>query len=87
MSPPTASEKTGLRILRRRRHRAAGTSLLLTLVVLSAIVVLLVMLSRLVTVERRVTQGYSELLRAEMAAKPSPWPKDEQRESTRPKRC
>lgn len=69
MSHPTIPDKAGLRILKRRHPRAAGTSLLLTLVVLSAIVVLLVMLSRLVTVERRVTQSYSELLRAEMAAK------------------
>lgn len=69
MNPCTLSDKAGLRIVRRRRAHAAGTSLLLTLVVLSAIVVLLVMLSRLVTVERRVTQGYSEMLRAEMAAK------------------
>ncbi|WP_075090467.1 hypothetical protein [Verrucomicrobium spinosum] len=68
MNDLPTTPKTGFRVLLTRPRPPAGTSLLLTLVVLSAIVVLLVMMSRLVTVERRVTQGYSDILRAEMAA-------------------
>lgn len=48
--------------------RESGASLLLTLVVIAGIVILFVILARVVMVERRVSRGYSELQRADMAA-------------------
>ena len=46
-----------------------GVSLVLTLVVLAGIVVLFAIMARLVIVEKKVTRSYSNLLRAELAAK------------------
>lgn len=51
-----------------RQSKKAAASLLLTLVVMAGIVILFVILARLVMVERRVSRGYSEILRAEIAA-------------------
>lgn len=50
-------------------HAAKGVSLLLTLIIISAVVVLLTLMARLVTVDKRVSAGYSNILRAELAAK------------------
>ena len=46
-----------------------GQSLLLTLMILAATVILFTILARVVMVDQRVTKGYSEILRSEMAAK------------------
>lgn len=54
--------------LRKRSCTRNGASLLLTLVVVAGILVLFAILARLVMVERRVSRGYSEVQRAEMAA-------------------
>jgi hypothetical protein len=54
------------------KHRCRaerGASLLITLIVISAVVVLLTMMARTVTVDKRVSAGYSNILRAELAAK------------------
>lgn len=48
--------------------RNHGASLILTLIVLSAIVVLFLILSRLITVDSRLSRGYSNVYRAELAA-------------------
>ena len=54
--------------MKARRAGAKGASLLLTLVVIAGIVILFAILARLVMAERRVSRGYSELQRADMAA-------------------
>lgn len=53
---------------RTQANHASGASLLLTLVVIAGILILFTILARLVMVERRVSRGYSELQRADMAA-------------------
>ncbi len=45
-----------------------GASLLVTLIMVAGMVILFTVLARLVSAERRVSRGYSEILRAEMAA-------------------
>ena len=45
-----------------------GMSLLITLIVISVIVVLFTIMARMVTIDKRVSTGYSNILRAEMAA-------------------
>lgn len=51
-----------------RRFPLSGASLLFTLVTVAGIVILFVVLARVVMVEKRVSRGYSEILRAEIAA-------------------
>ncbi len=55
---------TGLRYV--ARHR--GASLLLTIVVIAGILVLITILARVVIVEQRVSHGYSDVFRAQIAA-------------------
>lgn len=50
------------------KSKISGASLLLTLVVIAGILILFTIMARLVMVERRVSRGYSELQRADMAA-------------------